>query len=85
MPITYWTFLAASGALAAIPLITAGFYSKDLILFDALASTQGSVYLWLGGFVGAFITVLYTFRMVFVTFTGSRKNPLLIIPNRSGP
>jgi len=76
MPITYWTFLAASGALAAIPLITAGFYSKDLILFDALASTQGSVYLWLGGFVGAFITVLYTFRMVFVTFYGEQKKPI---------
>ncbi|PJJ74970.1 NADH dehydrogenase subunit L [Thermoflavifilum aggregans] len=76
MPITFWTFLAGSGALAAIPLITAGFYSKDQILFDALASTQGSFWLWLGGFVGAFITVLYTFRMVYVTFYGEQKKPI---------
>ena len=82
MPMTYWTFLAASGALAAIPLITAGFYSKDLILFDALASTQGSVYLWLGGFVGAFVTVLYTFRMVFVTFYGEQKKPIAHHPEQ---
>ena len=73
MPLVFWTFLAGSAALAALPLVTAGFFSKDPILFFAAASTSGSTWLWLAGFVAALITSLYTFRMVFVTFFGVRK------------
>lgn len=73
MPVVFWTFLFGSGALAAIPLVTAGFYSKDQILFFAMASTKGSFWLWLCGFIGAFITAVYTFRMVFITFYGEQK------------
>ncbi len=73
LPVTFWTFLFGAGALAAIPLVTAGFYSKDQILFFAMASTKGSIWLWLAGFVGAFLTAVYTFRMVFVTFFGKQK------------
>jgi NADH-quinone oxidoreductase subunit L len=76
MPVVFWTFLFGSGALAAIPLITAGFYSKDRILFFAMASVKGSFWLWLAGLVGAFITAVYTFRMVFITFYGKQKTPL---------
>jgi NADH-quinone oxidoreductase subunit L len=76
MPVVFWTFLFGSGALAAIPLITAGFYSKDRILFFAMASTKGSFWLWLAGLVGAFITAVYAFRMVFITFYGQQKRPL---------
>lgn len=74
LPIIFWTFLIASGSLAALPLITAGFYSKDKILWLAYSSNQGSVVLWLAGLVGALITTLYTFRMVFVTFSGTCKS-----------
>jgi NADH-quinone oxidoreductase subunit L len=70
IPLTFWTFLIGSGALSAVPLITAGFYSKDKILFEAYASTQGSTWLWAAGLVGAFLTSMYTFRMVFLTFFG---------------
>ncbi|HEX5554908.1 MAG TPA: NADH-quinone oxidoreductase subunit L [Chitinophagaceae bacterium] len=73
MPVVFWTFLFGSGALAALPLITAGFYSKDQILFFTMASVKGSIWLWLAGIVGAFITSVYTFRMVFVTFFGEQK------------
>lgn len=73
MPVTFWTFLFGAGALAAIPLVTAGFYSKDQILFFAMASTKGSFWLWLAGFIGAFLTAIYTFRMVFITFFGEQK------------
>lgn len=73
MPVVFWTFLFGAGALASIPLITAGFYSKDEILFFAMASTKGSAWLWAAGFFGAFITSVYTFRMVFVTFFGEQK------------
>jgi NADH-quinone oxidoreductase subunit L len=70
LPIVFWTFLIASASLAALPLVTAGFYSKDMILWETYASPSGSAGLWAMGYVGAFITALYTFRMVFVTFFG---------------
>jgi NADH-quinone oxidoreductase subunit L len=76
LPVTFWTFLAASASLAAVPVITAGFYSKDLILFETWASPIGGPWLWLAGLVGALLTSLYTFRMVFVTFFGDmRRKP----------
>ena len=74
LPLTFWTFLAGAASLSALPLITAGFYSKDQILFYALESNSGSVVLWIAGVTGAFITAIYTFRMVFITFYGS-ANP----------
>ncbi|MBK5243945.1 MAG: NADH-quinone oxidoreductase subunit L [Eubacteriaceae bacterium] len=70
LPITFWTFLIASASLSALPLITAGYYSKDKIIWLAYAGDRGSVELWLAALVGAFITALYTFRMVFLTFFG---------------
>lgn len=73
MPVVFWTFLIAAGSLAALPLITAGYFSKDKILWLAYSSEQGSVLLWLAGLAGAFITALYTFRMVFITFFGKLK------------
>ncbi len=83
MPVVFWTFLFGAGALAAIPLITAGFYSKDEILFFAMASTKGSTWLWLAGFLGAFITSVYTFRMVFVAFFGEQKHDIHYKPGIS--
>ena len=55
-------------ALAALPLITAGFYSKDEILWGAVV--QGQNPLFIAGLVGAFMTSLYTFRMIFIVFHG---------------
>jgi len=73
LPLTFWTFLIASGSLAALPLVTAGFYSKDLILEYAWSSEIGSPWLWAAGVLGALITSVYTFRMVFLTFFGPPK------------
>jgi NADH-quinone oxidoreductase subunit L len=87
MPVIFWTFLIGSASLAALPLITAGFYSKDQILWFAWSASNGSPWLWLAGFAGAFITSLYTFRMVFITFFGETKTQpdhqpgkLIVIP-----
>lgn len=71
LPIVFWTFLISSASLAALPLITAGFYSKDKILW--LAYSNGDLLLWAAGLIGAFITAIYTFRMVFITFFGETK------------
>jgi len=73
LPVTFWTFLIGAASLSALPLVTAGFYSKDLILWQAWSSPMGSKVLWAAGLVGAMLTSLYTFRMVFVTFFGTAK------------
>jgi NADH-quinone oxidoreductase subunit L len=70
LPVTFWTFLIGSGALAAIPLVTAGFYSKDLIIWQSYASVRGSLWLWAAALAGALLTSMYTFRMVILTFFG---------------
>ncbi len=74
LPVTFWTFLIGSASLSALPLVTAGFYSKDLIISDALTAPTGSPWLWAAGVIGAFLTSLYTFRMVFLTFFGEQKS-----------
>ncbi len=74
LPVVFWTFLAGACSLSALPFITAGFYSKDLILYYSLASPLGNRWLWMAGVLGAFITSLYTFRMVFITFFGEAKS-----------
>jgi len=73
MPVTFWTFLAGAAALAALPLVTAGFYSKDQILWYAWAGERGSPWLWAAGMLGALITAIYTARMVILTFFGETK------------
>lgn len=70
MPRTYWTFLIGTLALAGI-FPFAGFFSKDEILWNAL--TRGGLVFWVVGAVGAFITALYMFRAVFMTFHGESR------------
>lgn len=82
MPGTFWTFLIGAGSLAAIPLITAGFYSKEWILTGTFQSPHGGVILWLlAGAVGVLLTAIYSFRMVFITFLGE---PQMEITHRPG-
>ncbi|AJJ05581.1 NADH dehydrogenase subunit L [Yersinia pseudotuberculosis] len=71
IPLVYICFLVGGAALAALPIVTAGFYSKDEILWGALAS--GHINLMVAGLVGAFLTALYTFRMIFIVFHGEPK------------
>src|SRR5438270_12922186 len=73
IPITYWTFLIATIAIAGF-FPFAGFWSKDEILGSALYSPYlpaGMRYLiWGLGTVAAFCTAYYMFRLVFLTFFG---------------
>ncbi|MCI0510030.1 NADH dehydrogenase subunit L [Chromohalobacter marismortui] len=68
LPLAYAGFVVGGSALAALPLVTAGFYSKDEILWEALAS--GHIGLLLAGLVGALLTALYTVRLIIGTFHG---------------
>jgi NADH-quinone oxidoreductase subunit L len=69
LPLPFFGFLVGSACLAALPF-TSGFYSKDPILAYAWASEAGSPWLWLAGALGAFLTALYSFRLIFVVFFG---------------
>ena len=75
LPYTYVTFLVGALALVAIPPFS-GFFSKDPILASALAAGNlGYVLFGLAAF-GAFLTGLYTFRMVFIAFGGEPSDDL---------
>ncbi len=80
LPVIYFTFLIGAASLAALPLITAGFYSKDQILWLAWAGEKGNIWFFLAALVGAFITAIYTFRMVFLTFFGEEKTHVSHVP-----
>jgi NADH-quinone oxidoreductase subunit L len=82
MPVVSITFLIAAASLSALPLITAGFFSKDEILWYAFASDKGGMVLWLAGIVGAFLTALYSFRMIFIPFFGRAKIEPLFKPGK---
>lgn len=71
MPITTWTFVTGSLALAGIfPL--AGFWSKDEILSAALHNNYPGLFTI--GLIVAFMTAFYMFRLIFVAFFGDKKS-----------
>ena len=72
LPAVFWTFTIGAAALAALPFVTDGFYSKDLIIATSLGSVDGSVWFYVGSLVGAFVTALYSFRLVWLVFFGER-------------
>jgi NADH-quinone oxidoreductase subunit L len=73
LPVTFATFVVGSAALAGVPLVTAGFYSKDLILWRAWGAGDAGPWLWVVGLLGAGLTALYVFRAVFLAFAGRAR------------
>jgi NADH-quinone oxidoreductase subunit L len=73
LPLTFWAFLIGGSALAGMPLVTAGFFSKDLILWQSWAGPNGSIWFWLAGMLGALLTSLYTYRLIFLVFYGPQR------------
>src|SRR3954471_18509944 len=71
IPITYWTFVIASVAIAGVPGL-AGFFSKDEILFETFA--HGHQFLWAMGILTSLLTATYMFRLVHLTFHGERRH-----------
>jgi NADH-quinone oxidoreductase subunit L len=66
MPITFWTFTIGGLALSGLPLITAGFWSKDEILAGAFNSGHTLVFWVLAA--AALLTAFYTARQITLTF-----------------
>jgi NADH-quinone oxidoreductase subunit L len=73
LPLVFWSFLIGASSLSALPFVTAGFYSKEMILSAAWHSPIGGHWLWAAGTVGAALTALYAFRVVFMVFFGHRR------------
>lgn len=71
LPLVYACFIVGGSALAALPFVTAGFYSKDDILW--LAYANGKMEFFYAGLFGALLTSLYTFRLIFTVFHGEAK------------
>jgi NADH-quinone oxidoreductase subunit L len=82
MPITRWTYLIATVAIAGFPVAN-GFFSKDEILFKAFTSQHlalfGTPTPWLGpaiyviGLIAATGTSFYMYRSYYMTFTGEYR------------
>ncbi|WP_394213476.1 NADH-quinone oxidoreductase subunit L [Psychrobacter piscatorii] len=71
IPLVFWCYIVGGGALAAIPWVTVGFYSKEAILWETYAT--GHLVLFYMGVFGAFLTAIYTFRMIWIIFFGEEK------------
>src|SRR5665648_136897 len=69
MPLTYFTFLAATLAISGIPPFS-GFFSKDLILSKAFEQNMIVYVLALGG---TLITCFYMFRLLYLVFFGEQR------------
>jgi NADH-quinone oxidoreductase subunit L len=71
LPVTYWTFVIGSLALAGVPGL-AGFFSKDELLFETFK--EGHQILWFVGAFASLLTAVYMGRLVFLTFHGERRH-----------
>ena len=82
MPVVFYTFLAGAAALAALPFVTAGFFSKDQILWYAWSASNGNAFFWSMALAGAFITAFYSTRLILVVFWGDMKTAVGELPVR---
>jgi NADH-quinone oxidoreductase subunit L len=81
MPTTFWTFVIGGMALAGLPIITAGFWSKDEIFADAwyVFTHEGNpigLFVFIMLALAALLTAFYTTRQISMTFLGKPRTPL---------
>ncbi len=78
MPVTFWTFLVATLAIAGLPFVTSGFFSKDMIIAQCFEQALGHGGAWrvlpwvVVGTAG--LTAFYMFRLVVLTFLGHPRD-----------
>lgn len=79
MPTTFWTYVVGAAALSGVPLITAGFWSKDEILAEAFEKwTHEGVFtapfvVWVLLTLGAVLTAFYMGRQLGLVFWGRER------------
>lgn len=76
LPIPFVAMLVGSAALVALPFITSGFFSKDAILLTAWKNSDYATLFWTVAIIAAFLTSLYTVRMLTLTFFGKPQSEL---------
>ncbi|TAH65184.1 MAG: NADH-quinone oxidoreductase subunit L [Rhodopseudomonas palustris] len=76
MPLPFWSFAVGAASLAGLPVITAGWYSKEAVLAAVWSSGLWGVPLWALGVIAAVLTAAYSFRVVLVAASdGPEKAP----------
>jgi NADH-quinone oxidoreductase subunit L len=84
MPITYVTMLIAALASAGIPGLS-GFFSKESIIEAAhLSKIPGAGFAYFCVTATVFVTALYTFRLIFMTFHGPERFREPSVPDARG-
>ncbi len=76
LPYTFFMFIISGASLAGIPFFS-GFLSKDAILTSIFIWKDDVTWRWLilvCSFFVSFITVLYTFRMIWSVFFGKERS-----------
>jgi NADH-quinone oxidoreductase subunit L len=84
LPLTYATFLIGALAISGFPFLS-GFFSKDAIISLAFNSPGGNAALGLIALVTAFLTAIYMFRLVFMTFHGPARGTALALHHLHRP
>jgi NADH-quinone oxidoreductase subunit L len=69
LPFTFGCFIIGGLTLSGVPPLS-GYFSKDSILLFVAGRGGWHWALWGAGYLGAFLTALYTFRMIFRAFLG---------------
>ena len=73
MPVTYWAAVVGSLALIGFPGFS-GFFSKDALIEAVhLSQAPGAGLAYWAILLSVFVTALYTFRMLFLTFHGKER------------
>lgn len=83
MPVTFWTFLAGGMALSGLPLITAGFWSKDEILNGVFSAGHMGLFVVLAA--AALLTAFYTARQITLVFFGKPRSAAAANASESKP
>ena len=84
LPLTYAAVWVGALALGGIPPF-AGWWSKDAIIDGAWAAGGLGLYGWVLGVIVAFLTALYSWRMLFLVFHGAPRDPELAARAHESP
>jgi len=84
LPVTFVTFLIGTLALTGAPL-TAGFFSKDELLWRAFQAHPQGVALWIAGLAASLLTACYSVRALWLVFFGAPRYGADTHPHESPP
>ena len=72
LPITFITFTAGWAAILGLPPFS-GFFSKDEIIYQAIASPHGNKLVFVIALISAFLTAFYMSRLYVLVFFGKSR------------